>query len=78
MAVTAKKVWMDGEMVDFADAKIHVLTHAMHYGSAVFEGVRAYDIGGVPHVVQLQAHTKRLFESAKIYRMEVPYTREQL
>lgn len=78
MAVTAKKVWMNGELVDFADAKVHVLAHAMHYGSSVFEGIRAYDIGGTPHVVQLRAHTQRLMESAKIYRMEIPYTLEQL
>jgi branched-chain amino acid aminotransferase len=78
MAVTAKKVWMNGKLVDFADAKVHVLTHAMHYGSAVFEGVRAYDIKGVPHVLQLRPHTRRLLDSARIYRMEVPFTLEQL
>jgi branched-chain amino acid aminotransferase len=78
MAVTAKKVWMNGELVDFADANVHVLSHAMHYGSSVFEGIRAYDIGGVPHVVQLRKHTKRLTESAHIYRMEVPYSIEEL
>jgi branched-chain amino acid aminotransferase len=78
MAVTAKKVWMNGELVEFADAKVHVLSHAMHYGSSVFEGIRAYDIGGTPHIVQLRAHTKRLIESAHIYRMEVPYSIEEL
>ncbi len=78
MAVTAKKVWMNGELVDFADANVHILSHALHYGSSVFEGIRAYDIGGVPHVVQLRKHTKRLIESAHIYRMEVPYSIEEL
>jgi branched-chain amino acid aminotransferase len=78
MAVTAKKVWMNGELVDFSEAKVHVLTHAMHYGSSVFEGVRAYDIKGTAHILRLRAHTQRLVDSARIYRMEIPYTLEQL
>src|SRR5512140_36541 len=73
-----KKVWMNGKLVDFADAKIHVFTHALHYGSGVFEGIRCYKTERGPEVFRLEDHMERLFWSSKIYRMEVPYTDEQL
>lgn len=73
-----KKIWMNGKLVDWADAKIHVLTHALHYGSGVFEGVRAYETDKGTAVFRLTDHIKRLFRSAKIYRMDLPYTVEEL
>ncbi len=73
-----KKIWMNGKLVDFADAKIHVFTHALHYGSGVFEGIRCYKTARGPEVFRLDDHMDRLCWSAKIYRMEIPYTCEQL
>ena len=67
-------IWMDGEYVPWADAKVHVLTHALHYGSAVFEGERAY--GGT--IFELTAHTQRLHDSAKIIGFEIPYSVETI
>ena len=78
MPVSASKVWMNGKLVDFADAKVHILSHAMHYGTSVFEGIRVYAVKGTPHVFRLREHSRRLVESARIYRMESPYTIEQL
>jgi branched-chain amino acid aminotransferase len=72
------KIWMDGELVDWAEAKIHVLSHALHYGSGVFEGIRAYDTQRGPAVWHLDEHLRRLFRSAKLYHMDLPYTHEQL
>ncbi|HEX9985216.1 MAG TPA: branched-chain amino acid transaminase [Thermoanaerobaculia bacterium] len=69
-----KKIWMNGQLVDFADAKIHVLTHALHYGSGLFEGIRCYNTKGGAAVFRLKEHTRRLFDSAKIYRMEMPFS----
>ena len=70
-----KKIWMNGRLVDFADAKIHVLTHAIHYGSGLFEGIRCYNTRNQgPAVFRLDDHTRRLFDSAKIYRMEIPFS----
>jgi branched-chain amino acid aminotransferase len=70
-----KKVWMNGRLVDFADAKIHVFTHALHYGSGLFEGIRCYDTANVgPAIFRLEEHIRRLFDSCKIYRMELPFT----
>jgi branched-chain amino acid aminotransferase len=68
-----EKIWMDGELVDWRDAKIHVLSHALHYGSGVFEGIRAYETGRGPAVWHLDEHLKRLFRSAKLYHMDIPY-----
>ncbi|HEY0142314.1 MAG TPA: branched-chain amino acid transaminase [Thermoanaerobaculia bacterium] len=73
-----KKIWMNGRLVDFADAKIHVLTHAIHYGSGLFEGIRCYDTKRGPAIFRLDEHTRRLFDSAKIYRMELPFTMEEI
>ena len=73
-----KKVWMNGKLVDFADAKIHLFTHAIHYGSGLFEGIRCYVTKNQgPAIFRLKEHTRRLYDSAKIYRMEIPYTEEE-
>jgi branched-chain amino acid aminotransferase len=72
------KIWMNGKLVDWKDATIHVASHVIHYGSGVFEGARCYDTKKGSAVLRLEAHIKRLFASAKIYRMESPYTQHQL
>jgi len=73
-----KKIWMNGRLVDFADAKIHVLTHAVHYGSGLFEGIRCYDTKNQgPAIFRLDTHTRRLYDSAKIYRMEIPFSADE-
>jgi branched-chain amino acid aminotransferase len=70
---------MDGELVDWRDAKIHVLSHTLHYGCGAFEGVRAYKTAdGSTAIFRLAEHTERLFNSAKILRMKIPFTQEQL
>lgn len=72
------KIWMDGELVDWRDAKIHVLSHTLHYGCGAFEGVRAYKTAEGTAIFRLAEHTERLFNSAKILRMKIPFTPEQL
>ena len=72
------KIWMDGELVEWRDAKIHVLTHTLHYGCGAFEGVRAYHTANGPAIFRLREHTERLFNSAKILRMKIPFTVEQV
>jgi branched-chain amino acid aminotransferase len=72
------KIWMNGELVDWADAQVHVLTHGLHYGSGVFEGIRAYKTDRGPAVFRLSAHLARLRRSAKLYYMDVPYSDEAL
>ena len=67
------KIWMDGTMVDWRDAKIHVLSHTLHYGCGAFEGVRAYETAAGPAIFRLREHTERLFNSAKILRMKIPF-----
>jgi len=71
-------IWMNGKLVPWDDAKIHVGAHVVHYGSAVFEGVRCYSTPDGPAVFRLDAHTDRLVSSAKIYRMDLPYSYEEL
>jgi branched-chain amino acid aminotransferase len=71
------KIWMDGELVDWRDAKIHVLTHTLHYGCGAFEGVRAYKTDKGTAIFRLREHTQRLFNSAKILRMKLPFSIEQ-
>ena len=71
-------IWFDGEMVAWRDAKIHVLTHTLHYGMGVFEGLRAYKAEQGTAVFRLQAHTDRLFESAVHMNMEIPFDKETL
>ena len=72
------KIWMDGELVKWSDAKIHVLTHTLHYGTGVFEGVRAYETSDGPAIFRLEDHTNRLFESAKLIGMQIPYDAKEL
>jgi len=74
----ADLIWMNGEFVAWEDAKIHVLTHALHYGTGVFEGVRAYETPRGTAVFRHQDHVDRLFKSAEMYYMEVPYSKEQI
>jgi branched-chain amino acid aminotransferase len=79
MVDKVKSIWMDGEMVAWDDAKIHVLTHTMHYGLGAFEGVRAYVRGdGATYIFRLHDHTNRLFDSCKMVLMEPRFTREQV
>ncbi len=79
MAITeAEKIWMNGKLVNWSDAKVHVLTHALHYGTGVFEGIRAYETDKGAAVFRLTDHIKRLFRSAKIYRMDIPYSVEEI
>jgi branched-chain amino acid aminotransferase len=73
-----KKIWMNGRLVDFADAKIHVLTHAIHYGSGLFEGIRCYATKQGPAIFRLNDHTRRMFDSCKIYRMEIPFSFDEI
>jgi branched-chain amino acid aminotransferase len=72
------KIWMNGEFIEWKDARIHVCSHVVHYGSSVFEGIRAYKTGRGTAVFRHQDHVERLFNSAKIYRMEIPYTKEEI
>lgn len=71
-------IWFDGEMVPWRDAQVHVLTHTLHYGMGVFEGVRAYATDQGPAIFRLEDHTRRLFDSAKIMRMTVPYSMDEI
>jgi branched-chain amino acid aminotransferase len=68
---------MNGTLVDWDKAQVHVLTHTLHYGTGVFEGIRAYETSEGPAVFRLTEHINRLFKSAKILGMEIPYTPEQ-
>ncbi|MDQ1461125.1 MAG: branched-chain amino acid aminotransferase, partial [Actinomycetota bacterium] len=72
------KIWMDGELVAWDDAKIHVLTHTLHYGCGVFEGIRAYETDDGAAVFRLTDHIVRLFDSAKIFMIDIPFTIEQI
>jgi branched-chain amino acid aminotransferase len=78
MAVRDGFIWLDGELVPWQDAKVHVLTHTLHYGMGVFEGVRAYETDRGPAVFRLQDHTDRFFNSAHILNMKLPFTKEQI
>ena len=72
------KIWMDGKMVEWRDAKIHVLSHTLHYGCGAFEGVRAYNTTNGTAVFRLEEHTERLFNSAKILRMQIPFSKKEI
>jgi branched-chain amino acid aminotransferase len=74
----SKLIWMDGELVPWGEAKVHVLTHSLHYGLGVFEGIRAYETKTGPAVFRLTPHIERLFDSAKIYMLDIPFTAEEL
>lgn len=74
----SKYIWMNGEMVAWDAATVHVMAHALHYGSSVFEGIRCYDTPSGRVIFRLGAHTQRLFDSAKLYRYNIPFTQEQI
>ncbi len=71
-------IWFDGKMVPWREANVHVLTHTLHYGMGVFEGVRAYETDKGPAIFRLKEHTDRLFNSAKIMNMEIPFSKEEI
>jgi len=73
-----EKIWMNGKLVNWDDAKIHVLSHGLHYGTGIFEGIRCYNTQIGPAVFRLKDHIKRLFYSAKIYNMKLPYSEAEL
>ena len=75
---TSQYIWMNGKTIPWEDATVHVMAHALHYGSSVFEGMRCYDTPSGRCIFRLKAHTKRLFDSAKLYRYPVPYSIEQM
>ena len=76
MLQATEKIWMNGSFVKWEDAKVHILTHSLHYGTAVFEGIRCYKTNAGPAVFRLQEHVNRLFDSAHILQMDIPFTRE--
>ena len=73
-----EKIWMDGALVPWDDARIHVLSHSLHYGSGVFEGIRTYETADGPAVFRLTDHIQRLLDSAKLIMMEIPFSRDEL
>ena len=75
---SASKIWIDGKMVNWEDAQIHVLSHVVHYGTSIFEGIRAYNNDNGTCVFRLKEHVKRLFDSAKIYKIDIPFTQEDI
>lgn len=75
---TSKLIWMNGEMIPWEKATVHVMAHALHYGSSVFEGLRCYETPNGPVIFRLSAHTRRLYDSAKLYRYEIPFTADQM
>jgi branched-chain amino acid aminotransferase len=78
MAASGRKIWMDGRMVDFADAHVHVLNHSLHYGVSVFEGIRAYGTAEGAAIFRLKDHVARLVASARFYHMKIPYSPEEI
>jgi branched-chain amino acid aminotransferase len=79
MAIPATPfIWFNGKLVPWEKATVHVLSHALHYGSSVFEGVRAYETANGPAIFRLRDHTRRLFDSAKVYRIPMPFSQEQI
>src|SRR5918997_883516 len=71
-------IWMNGKLIDWRDATIHVASHVVHYGSGVFEGIRAYESKRGPNIFRLDTHMRRLVDSCRVYRMDVPYTVDEL
>ncbi len=71
---TTEWIWFNGKLIPWNDARVHVMTHALHYGSSVFEGIRVYQTPVGPRVFRLAAHTRRMFDSARIHRIEIPWT----
>ncbi len=75
---TTRKIWLDGKLVDWQKAKIHILTHTLHYGAGVFEGIRFYDTKAGPAVFKLKEHLDRLFFSAGCLKMKIPFSKEEI
>ena len=75
---STEKIWHNGKLIDWDQAKIHVMSHVVNYGSAVFEGVRCYDLPTGPAIFRAHEHAQRLLDSARVYRIPVEYTRQQL
>ncbi len=75
---TTRLIWFNGEIVPWEQATVHVMAHALHYGSSIFEGIRCYDTPRGPAIFRLAPHIERMLDSARIYRMALPYTAEQL
>jgi branched-chain amino acid aminotransferase len=73
-----EKIWHNGKLIAWDDARIHVMSHVVHYGSSVFEGVRCYSLPSGPAIFRAQEHAQRLLDSAKVYRIDVDYTREEI
>ena len=73
-----QKIWRDGQLVGWDDATIHVMSHVVHYGSSVFEGLRCYETPNGPAVFRLREHMRRLLDSCKIYRIEIPYSLDDM
>ena len=71
------KIWMNGKYVAWNEANIHIASHVIHYGSSIFEGFRAYNTPKGTAIFRLRSHTKRMYNSCKMYRMEVPYTQDE-
>ena len=76
--VGADLIWFNGELMPWQNATVHVMSHALHYGSSVFEGIRAYETHKGTCIFRLEEHVERLFKSAKIYRMNIPYTHDEI
>ena len=72
------QIWHNGRIKPWAEATVHVMAHALHYGSSVFEGIRSYDTPNGPAIFRLTEHNKRLFNSAKIYDIQIPYTLDEI
>jgi len=72
------KLWFNGKFIDWWDAKVHVMVHALHYGTSFFEGIRCYDNPSGPAIFRLKEHIQRFFDSAKIYRTEIPFSMDEL
>jgi branched-chain amino acid aminotransferase len=75
---SVEKIWMDGRLVDWSQARVHVLSHTLHYGNGVFEGIRCYQTKRGPAIFRLTPHIQRLFDSAKILCIQIPYSRQEL
>lgn len=79
MSIRSEKIWMDGELVAFDEARVHVLSHTLHYGLGVFEGIRCYEqLDGRAGVFKLEQHLRRLFDSARMCQIKIPFTLEQV
>ncbi len=76
--IKAQKIWHNGQLIDWDDAKVHVLSHVLHYGTSWFEGIRCYETLRGPEIFRLQEHVDRLFNSAKIYRTDIPFSRDEV